>query len=414
MNIFDLDSWNEIWETINRNRKRSIMTAFGVFWGIFMLIMLVGLGFGLERSFVSILGDMSTNSAFLMAGRTSVPYKGFSSGRWWQFNQADLDQISRMDGVKHSTGFAWNRSMTFTYGNKNGSYYILGLAPDYNLVNPMDILKGRFINDIDIAQRRKVCVISKNVAEELFGDEDPIGKAILMNNTYMTVIGIYQNRNTDLTFSDPDRTAYIPRSTFQQMMNIDDKMEVILLSGYDKTDMGALTKNIETIIKENHNISPNDGRAMNIWNMAERFRIFNGIFIGVRILTWIVGIGTLLAGIVGISNIMLIVVRERTQEIGVRRALGAKPFAIISQIMAESFVLTFIAGIFGFALAVGALSMIGSAGINMFGGMPFDPQISLGLGMSALGILVLGGLIAGLLPSSRAIAIKPVDAIREE
>lgn len=413
MNIFDLDSWNEIWETINRNRKRSIMTAFGVFWGIFMLIMLIGLGLGLERGIRSALGGVAVNSAVFMTGRTSVPYKGFAAGRWWKYDQSDLDRIRRMDDVKYATGFMWGFSPHFVYGNNKGDYRVMGMEPEYIHINPMTITEGRFINDIDMSQQRKVCVIAKFIADELMPGEDPLGKSILMGNTYMTVIGVFEKSRNGINFSDPERTVYIPRSTYHQMRNFEDGIDVIALNGTDRADMNTLVENIEVMTRENHSIAPADGRAFEAVNLADQYRIFSGVFSGVRILTWIVGIGTLLAGIVGISNIMLIVVRERTQEIGVRRALGARPSAIISQIMAESFVLTFIAGIFGMALAIAILSIPESAGMQMMEGT-FDTQISLGLALGSLGILILGGLLAGLLPSSRAISIKPVDAIREE
>lgn len=413
LRIFDIDSWNEIWDTINRNRKRSIATAFGVFWGIFMLIILCGMGTGLSGTLYNNLGEMEVNSAFMRAGRTSIPYKGMASGRWYMFDNKDVEAIRALPGVKNVTGFPWSRQHTFSNGNQKGDYSICGLAPDYNIINPQIVPMGRFINDIDQAKGRKVCMIGKSVAEEMFpGESDPIGKTIRMNNIYFTVIGINGSGYRGFSVGDMNRMVIIPLSTFQQIFNTQDKINTILMSATMKTDMNILLEKAKMTLRQNHIISPEDEKAMYAYNLNDEFKMFVKLFSGLDLLIWIVGIGSLLAGIVGISNIMLVVVRERTQEIGVRRALGAKPSAIISQIMSESFVLTFIAGILGLASAVGILSIVES--LISSSDNPIHPQVSLQIGLAALGVIMLGGLLAGLLPASRAMRIKPVDAIREE
>ena len=416
--MFDLDRWNEIWETINRNRKRSIMTAFGVFWGIFMLTVMAGIGLGLERQMRGQLGNLAVNSCFFFGGKTSIPYQGLRAGRWWQFENEDVDAVKKqVGGVRYATGFIWGAQYTFTRNDKKGTYQLMGYAPEYWRINPQPILFGRYVNDIDMTQQRKVCVIGTQVWKDLFpGREDPVGSTIRMNNMYLTVVGVI-DASQGINFSRGENTVIIPFATLQQMYNKGNKFDGLAVAGYDNTPIVKLEAELKSLMCSRHQISPDDTKAINGFNLGERFEKFSNLFTGIAVLTWIVGIGTLLAGIVGISNIMLVVVRERTQEIGIRRALGAPPSKIISQIMSESFVLTFIAGIGGLALAVAGLSVaesIISANSMADGGSPFSAQISFNTAMAATSILIAGGLLAGIIPAVRAIRIKPVDAIREE
>ena len=412
--MFDLDRWEEIWQTISRNRKRSIMTAFGVFWGIFMLTIMLGAGLGLKNALFSQLGDMSVNSCFFWGGRTSIPYKGLPSGRYWQFENEDLAAIKKqVPNVRSVGSVIWGSEYKFSRNDKKGDYSLVGYNPDFQQISPQPIRFGRFFNEIDMEQQRKVCILTEQVWLDLFpGGEDPVGSTIRMNNMYLTVIGMIKVPDRGFRFHG-DKSVLMPVSTMQQMYNMGHKLHSVAVAANDDADIKEVETNIKQPVFARHTISPDDTKAVYSQNLGEQVNKFNSLFGGIGTLTWIVGIGTLLAGLVGVSNIMLVIVRERTQEIGVRRALGARPRIIISQIMSESFVLTFVAGIFGLALAVALLSGAESV-LTASAGRPIRPQISFGTGMLSMTVLILGSLLAGILPASRALRIKPVDAIREE
>ena len=412
--MFDLDRWEEIWQTISRNRKRSIMTAFGVFWGIFMLTIMLGAGLGLKNALFSQLGDMSVNSCFFWGGRTSIPYKGLPSGRYWQFENEDLAAIKKqVPNVRSVGSVIWGSEYKFSRNDKKGDYSLVGYNPDFQQISPQPIRFGRFFNEIDMEQQRKVCILTEQVWLDLFpGGEDPVGSTIRMNNMYLTVIGMIKVPDRGFRFHG-DKSVLMPVSTMQQMYNMGHKLHSVAVAANDDADIKEVETNIKQLVFARHTISPDDTKAVYSQNRGEQVNKFNSLFGGIGTLTWIVGIGTLLAGLVGVSNIMLVIVRERTQEIGVRRALGARPRIIISQIMSESFVLTFVAGIFGLALAVALLSGAESV-LTASAGRPIRPQISFGTGMLSMTVLILGSLLAGILPASRALRIKPVDAIREE
>ena len=412
--MFDLDRWEEIWQTISRNRKRSIMTAFGVFWGIFMLTIMLGAGLGLKNALFSQLGDMSVNSCFFWGGRTSIPYKGLPSGRYWQFENEDLAAIKKqVPNVRSVGSVIWGSEYKISRNDKKGDYSLVGYNPDFQQISPQPIRFGRFFNEIDMEQQRKVCILTEQVWLDLFpGGEDPVGSTIRMNNMYLTVIGMIKVPDRGFRFHG-DKSVLMPVSTMQQMYNMGHKLHSVAVAANDDADIKEVETNIKQLVFARHTISPDDTKAVYSQNLGEQVNKFNSLFGGIGTLTWIVGIGTLLAGLVGVSNIMLVIVRERTQEIGVRRAQGARHRIIISQIMSESFVLTFVAGIFGLALAVALLSGAESV-LTASAGRPIRPQISFGTGMLSMTVLILGSLLAGILPASRALRIKPVDAIREE
>ena len=418
--MFDLDRWEEIWQTINRNRKRSIMTAFGVFWGIFMLTIMMGAGLGLKRLMYSSFGSMAVNSCFYWGGQTSLPYKGLPSGRRWSLENEDMAAIkTQVPGVKNVAGSIWGSTYKFSRKDKKGDYQLMGYTPEFQEISPHTLRFGRYINDIDMAQQRKVCVITEQVWEELFPNrENPVGQTIRMNNMYLTVVGVCIPPRNGVQFQGPT-SVLIPFSTLQKMYNKGNKFDGMAVAAYDNWDIKEVEENVKKVFQARHTLSPDDNKAVQGFNLGDLYNKFSGLFSGISILTWIVGTGTLLAGIVGVSNIMLVTVRERTQEIGIRRALGAKPRTIISQIMSESFVLTFVSGIFGLALAIGILSLAETLLLSLTatpegGGLQINTQISFGLALGSTGILILGSLLAGILPANRALSIKPVDAIREE
>lgn len=391
------------------------MTAMGVFWGIFMLIVLMGVGLGLERTFVRVFGGMSTNAAYLFPDQTSVPYKGMPTGRWWRMSMADARDLKKLvPEVQYASGTIWGSMYTFSRADKKGDYQIMGYSPEYQKINPAEIIYGRYINEIDMAEKRKSCLIGPQVWKDLFPEGgDPSGKVIKMNGIYLTVVGVVDSGNMGVTFSDSDNTVIVPITLAQQLYNYGDRVHMVTAMGYDWADPFTLEQECRKVIAANHIISPDDPKAIGSFNTGEEFTRVKKLLGGVNLLTWIVGIGTMLAGIIGVSNIMLIAVKERTREIGVRRALGATPMMIISQILSESFLLTFMAGVFGLTLGVGLLSIADTL-IGMITDLNISVQISFWLGMGALGIIIAGSLLAGVIPANRAIQIKAVDAIRDE
>ena len=419
MSFFDTDRWNEIWQTIARNRKRSIMTALGVFWGIFMLTVMLGAGMGLGRLFRAQLGDMSTNTLLMQPQQTGIPYKGMPKNRWWWMNNEDVETVKRLSQVQYASAVYWGGELHCSRREHKGDYTMMGYTPDYQKINPQKILYGRFINEVDMVQKRKSCVIGTQVYKDLFpGGEDPTGKIIKLSNTYFRVVGVLRKQSTAMSFSDVERTIVVPVSLAQQMFGRGNQIHMLAVAGRDDTPSKEVDKACREAVFARHIISPDDEKA--VWSMAtaEIFEKVMGLFNGIALLTWIVGLGTLLAGIVGVSNIMLVLVKERTQEIGIRRALGAPPRAIIGQILSESFVLTFIAGVLGLTAAVGLLSVVDSVYYQAVtvaqDGFEISWMISFGTGILALVILVAGSLLAGVIPATRALKIKAVDAIREE
>ena len=419
MHFFDIDRWNEIWQTISRNRKRSIMTALGVFWGIFMLTVMLGAGSGLGRLFRAQLGGMSTNTVLLQSSPTSVPYKGMPKGRWWNMDNDDVKAVSKLREVLYTSGIIWGSEMACTHGERKGDYQLMGYMPDYQQINPQKILYGRYLNDIDIAQKRKVCVIGTQIQKDLFpGQPDPTGEVIQVGGSYFTVVGVLRRESSAMSFSDIERTIVVPISLAQQMFGYGRTIHMLAVAGSETTPSEQVARSVRETVYARHLIAPEDEKATWVMSTGEMFDKVMALFHGIALLTWIVGLGTLLAGIVGVSNIMLVLVKERTQEIGIRRALGAKPSVIISQILSESFLLTFIAGIVGLTAAVGVLSAADSIyyrlQVETMQGPDVSWQISFWTGILALSILVAGSLAAGIIPANRALRIKAVDAIREE
>lgn len=415
--IFDIDCWKEIWETISRNRKRSVLTGLGVFWGIFMFTVMMGFGTWLNRFTLATLGDISTNTTFMFPSQTSIPYRGMPSGRWWTLDTNDIESIRKqIPEVRHIAAMHMAGPQQTTYNDRKGTYYLLGCYPEYIDIYPQPLRFGRFINRPDIDNRRKVCVIGEQIWRELFPDgSNPVGKAINMNGLYLDIVGVIQRGSTVIHIgSDTETTIFTPITMTQQLWNVGNAVDMIMVTADDKTDIMDIDRRCRSIIAANHIISPDDPKAISGFNLGEVFGRVQNMFGGLSLLTWVVGLETLLAGIVGVSNIMLVVVRERTQEIGIRRAIGARPSSIISQILSESFILTFISGIFGLATGVGALTVLEKVVASAFD-EPIPPlQISFWLGITATLIIIAGSLLAGIIPAGRALRIKAVDAIREE
>lgn len=415
--LFDADRWQEIWMTITSNKSRSFLTAFGVFWGILMLVLMVGAGKALETGIMSQIEGFATNSVFFMAERTTEPYKGFRKGRVWNMTNSDLPIIrQRVEELQYISPVLFgggSGDKNVARGDKSGSYLVKGCYPEYDLIEKSKMLYGRYVNDIDIAEKRKVCIIGERVYEVLFHGEDPVGKAIRVNGIYFQVIGVARSTSGASIGGDTSETVVLPFTTMQQAFNQGNIIHILAATAKPGIPVKSVQDKTVEILKQQHQISPDDKEAVFSLNIEEQFKMFNYLGIGIAALIWIVGLGTLLAGAIGVSNIMLVTVRERTKEIGIRRALGATPNNIIGQILSESVVLTVLAGIGGIMLGVGLLSTVGvalSQGDQFFK----DPQISFSMAVGSLIILIVIGILAGLFPAQRAMMIKPVEAIAEE
>ena len=420
--MFDIDRWVEIWVTITRNKTRSLLTCFGVFWGILMLVILLGAGAGMKNGIFSNFKGFATNSAFFWTDRTSEPYKGFNKGRYWDMRNRDLESIVKnVQGIDDISPLVWGRrsEKNVVYGQQTGTYYVKGVMPGYFNIESQEQLYGRLLNEIDVQERRKVCLIGSRVYETLFKNEDPCGKYIRANGSYYQIVGVVKQRASNFTIGGrSEESIFLPFTTMQQIQNEGDKIYFIAVSIKRGFPVQKVIDEIITLLKAQNEISPTDPQAVGHVNLAEQFATFEMLFLGIEILVWIVGIGTLLAGIIGVSNIMMVTIKERTKEIGVRRALGAKPFNIISQVMSESLLLTSLAGLTGLTFGVFLLDVVN----RLMSAQPSkesvtffeNPEISIQVAIAATIIIIISGLMAGLIPAWRALQIKAIDAIREE
>ena len=417
--MFDLDRWTEIWVTITRNKTRSLLTCFGVFWGILMLVILLGSGRGMQNGIMRSVNGFATNSAFFFADRTSESYKGFNKGRQWDMRNRDVESIRReVKELSAISPIIWGNSSdkNIVYGMMSGTFNVKGVHPDYFQIETQKLFHGRLLNEVDERERRKVCLIGTKVKEVLFKEEDPCGNYIRVNGIYYQVVGVVQQRASGVNIGGrSEECVFLPFSTMQQTLNQGDIIHFLCVAAKPDVQMLPVINKIKSIIKEQNFISPTDPQAVSAINLAAQFETFNNAFLGIDILIWIVGVGTLLAGIIGVSNIMMVTVKERTKEIGVRRALGAKPWDIISQIMSESLLITAMAGLMGLTVGVFLLDMVDQLiGDPVGETMLLHPAVSIQVALAATSILLLAGLLAGLIPAWRAMQIKAIDAIREE
>lgn len=422
--MFDLDRWNEIWHALTKNKVRSLLTAFGVFWGIFMLIVMAGAGNGLKNGVVEGIGKFATNSAFMWSDRTGEPYKGFKRGRYWNMDSEDLriikEKVPEVEILSPKNFGSRNNSGPNTIrGLRNGSFNIKGDYPDYIKIDPVTIVEGRWINEIDIREKRKVCAIGTKVYENMYEkDEQALGTYLKITGVYYQVIGVIKPETQVNINGRTEESVFIPFTTLQQTHNMGNEVHLIALTAAKGVPVSVVEDKVKEIIKKRHSISPTDTQAITSINIEKQFMQMRGLFLGIAILTWIVGIGTLMAGVIGVSNIMLVIVKERTKEIGVQRALGARPVTIITQIMLESVALTTVAGYIGLSLGVGLLELINKvleSGPKNSDEVFFrNPEVSITVAVSALVVLIIAGLFAGSVPAKRALQIKPIEALREE
>ena len=414
MKLFDLDVWEEILVTITRNKTRSLLTAFGIFWGIFMLIALMGGAQGMQDMLSREFEGFATNSGFMGSNKTGKAYKGFQQGRYWDLENSDVDRIRRsVSEIDIITPSLAKWGLDIIYNEQKISGTLKGLYPEYGKIEEPLITYGRYLNDMDIQERRRVCIIGKRIYESLFpGGEDPCGKYIKINGIYYQVIGVSMSTGNISIQGRSETSVIIPFSTMQQNYNFGQKVQLLCYTAKKGHSISEVEKKVDQVVKQAHYIHPDDNQATILVNAEAIFSMMDNLFSGIRILGWMVGLGTLLAGAIGVSNIMMVTVKERTTEIGIRRAIGAKPNDILQQILSESMVLTIIAGMAGIAFAVFLLNAV-EVGTSE----PTAPThflISFGEAIGACLLLLVLGLLAGLAPAYRAMSVKPIDAIRDE
>jgi len=421
--IFSRDSWAEIIEALSTNWFRTLLTAFGVLWGIFILVILLAAGKGLENGVKQGFDGMATNSMFMWSQTATKPYKGLPKGRRYSFKIGDVSAIKReVPGLKYVSprnqlgGFRGSNNVV--RGLNTGAYNIYGDYPEIIEQQPMDITEGRFINYSDINENRKVAVIGGAVKKGLYEpDEDVIGTYIKISGVNFMVIGTYKKKSNDGgDREEGQKEIFVPFTAFSQAFNRGDRVGWMAITAEDDASITNLKSQVFDVMKSRHSIHPEDDRAIGNFDLYQEYSKINGLFTALNFVAYFVGILVLLSGIIGISNIMLIVVKERTKEIGIRRALGATPWSIRAQILLESIFLTIISGMAGIVLASGLLAIVNTILGNMdTSDMMFvNPSVNIGVVMIALTILIVSGLLAGLIPAQTAIRVKPVEALRTE
>ncbi|HEY0977608.1 MAG TPA: ABC transporter permease [Flavobacteriales bacterium] len=415
--MFDRDRWGEIWQTLSRNKLRSFLTMFGVGWGIFMLVVMLGMGKGLQNAVLGGFEGFATNSCFIWTMPTTKPYAGFKQGRFFNFDNEDIGIIRRnVSGIEVCSPQlqlgGWSEGNNVSYGGKTGAFSVYGSEPEVITVEAVNIPQGRFLNSSDLAQERKVAVIGLDVVKQLFDKEDPIGRYIKINGVYFQVVGVSKKKSSAEMGDNPDAKIYVPFTTFQKAFNSINQVHWFTIVAKPGVDVARVEKEIRALMARKHKVDPTDESAFGSWNMQEFYNRMNGLFIGIAGLSWFVGVFSLIAGVIGIGNIMLVSIKERTKEIGIRRSLGATPRAITGQIVQEALTLIFVAGYFGLLAGVGVLEGIRAA----FGDSDFlkDPSVNIVVAIVAFAVLLVFGLLAGLLPAVRALRIKAVDALRAD
>jgi len=420
--LFSRDSWAEILEALSSNWFRTVLTAFGVLWGIFILVILLAAGNGLENGIKQGFSGMATNSMFMWSQTASQPYKGLPKGRRYNFKTDDVPAIKQnVQGLRFVSprnqlgGFRGSNNVV--RGLQTGAFNVYGDYPEIIQQQPMDITSGRFINYSDINEKRKVAIIGSGVQSALYEPrEEVIGSYIKINGVNFMVIGTYKKKGNNGDPEEMQKEIYVPFTAFSQAFNMGDVVGWMAITAQDDYSITELKSQIFDVIKTRHTINPNDDRAVGNFDLYQEYSKINGLFTALNFVAYFVGILVLLSGIIGISNIMLIVVKERTKEIGIRRALGATPWSIRAQILLESIFLTIVSGMAGIVLASTVLWLVNYQLSTMDTSemMFINPSVNIGVVFIALTILIVSGLLAGLIPAQNAIKVRPVEALRTE
>ena len=421
MSLVDLDHWQEIKSALVSNRTRTALTAFGVFWGIFLLMVMLGSGTGLRNGVTRGFSEGATNSFFVWTQRTQKPYRGMPAGRQIQLDNGDVvairEKVPEVEVVAPRNqlgGFMGGNNVT--RGRKAGAFQVTGDYPAIRHIQSFRMAEGRFIDQLDLAEQRKVAVIGTRVRDVLFKEgERAIGDSIEIRGVYFQVVGVFSSLQSGDQGDRESQSIFVPFTTFQRAFNYGDRVGWLAVTSKPSVPASDAEDKVLELLRSRHKVAPDDARAFGHWNMEKEYQKVQGLFSGIGILVWIVGIGTLAAGAIGVSNIMLIIVKERTKEIGIRRAVGARPSAIVAQIVLESVILTAVAGYVGLVAGVALMELVGNllpadGGNTMF----TNPDVGIGEALRALAILLGAGVFAGLAPAQRALQVSPMVALRSE
>jgi putative ABC transport system permease protein len=418
MRLFDLDAWVEISETARSRPLRTLLTSFGVAWGSFMLVALLGFGNGLEKGTRQSMGDFATNSVHVWGQRTTLPYAGRPPGRWIEFEDEDIRAIHAIPGIDviapriQLSGY--RNGSQVVHGTKVGSYSVMGDIPAYAQIQIFPLVDGRFIDERDMTEGRKVCVVGDQVVKEIFDGANPIGEWVEVQGVFFQVVGWFASKRTGDQADRENGTIHLPYATFRRVFpSMGDGPGWFSLTAMPDMPGSLIETQVKDVLRARHDAAPDDDMAIGSFNTEEEFGKIRRIFTAIRGITWFVGVATLLSGVVGVSNILLITVRERTAEIGMRRAVGATPGAIIASIVQEATVLTAVSGYVGVVSGVVLLQVVGHF-VGDEQAMLARPQVDFGVVMLATLVLMLAGIVAGFLPARRAVQVRTVDALRTE
>lgn len=408
--MIDWDKWQEIFSSIRRHKLRTILTALGVFWGIFMLVILLGAGQGLQNGVAHEFRDDAINSVWIRRGTTSIPFAGLPKGRRIVFNNDNHDYLQTFADIDELTGryYLSGGNQMVRYEKKSLSFTTMGVHPGHKVVENSIVGEGRYINDRDIREVRKVVVIGSPVRRELFGEKNAIGEMISIGGIAYKVIGVYEDTGGE----EEMRILYIPISTAQKVYDGTENVHQLMFTvdGLSVEETNQLTEVIRKDLARQLQFDPKDRRAVFIYNQAEEYQQFMNLFTAIRIFVWFVGLGSIIAGVIGVSNIMLIIVKDRTREIGIRKALGATPYSIVSMILQEAVFITAVAGYLGLLAGVGVIYLMRELQVEYFR----NPEVNLGVAIAATLVLVLSGAMAGLMPALQAARIHPVVAMKSD
>jgi putative ABC transport system permease protein len=416
--LFDGDTWYEVWASLRRNRLRAILTALGVSWGIFMLILLLGLGRGLETGTKKTIGSLSPNAIYIWGQRTSIPHAGLMPGRYLKYRNADIDLIRSIRGVRLVAPRlrlgGWRQDGLITFRTKTSSVNVLGDSPALAQIENLDVVEGRYLNQRDMDDRRKVVVLGRKAREAVFGQAPGVGETVRVNGAYFLVVGEIASSKGGDEADRLENAAYVPFTTYQRVYNQPDRVGWFAVGLEPGVDAPAVERAIKQALAARHRVHPDDLQAIGSFNAAEKFEQIQGLFRGIRIFVWFVGTMTLFAGALGVSNILLIAVKERTKEIGVRKALGATPASVIGLVLQESVALTTLAGYSGLVAGVGALEAISSLVAQLSDAPIQRPEVDLKAALWATFALIVAGAVAGIVPARLAARVAPVEALRAE
>lgn len=419
--IFKKDTWQEIYYSLKNNKLRTFLTMIGVGWGMFLFVSLLGAAKGMENGFDKIFSGFATNSIFLWAQNTSIPYNGFPKGRQTEIHLTDIDllekKIPEIDYIspQNSRGNFGSPGEQMSRNGKTATYTLTGDYPIGNKISQKKLIFGRYINDPDVSENKNVVVIGEEIYKNFFDhkkNENPIGKSINIKGLFFNVIGVFRTKGGG--GMNNDQTAFIPLSTYTKMYNDGDKVGFFAIVGHPDADLAVLEDKAKAELKNKYNVSPEDTNAFGTFNLGKEFGKLTGFLTGMQLLTIIVGTLTILAGVIAISNILLITVKERTKEIGIRRALGAKPAEVRNQILLESVVITLTSGLLGFIFGIFLLMIINMLTQNQDNFPFYNPTVNYSHVFAAMSVMILLGLIIGMIPAQRAVKIRPIEALRSE